>query len=42
MLELWEMRRTPFIAIAPSSNLTRSGSTQLGPIYGLNSTKLRT
>ena len=27
MLELWGMRSTPFIAIAPRSTLLRSGST---------------
>ena len=31
VLELWGMRSTPFIAIAPRSTLARSGSTWQGP-----------
>ena len=32
----------PFTPIAPKSILARNGSTWLGPIYGLNRTKLYT
>ena len=40
MLELWEMQSThPFIAIAPWSTLTRSGSAWWGHIYGWNRLK---
>ena len=38
MLELWEMQKYPFIAIAPRSTPSRSGSTWESPIYGSNRT----
>ena len=42
MLELWGMRSTPFIAIAPRFTQARSGSTWQGPNYGSNRTILST
>ena len=38
MLDLWVMQSTLFFAIAPRSTLAQSGSTWLGPIYGLKRT----
>ena len=42
MLELWGMQSNPFIAIAPRSILTRSGSNWENPIHGSNRSKLHT
>ena len=38
LLELWGNAEYPFIAIAPTSNLIRSGSTSKSPINALNRT----
>ena len=42
MLGLWAMQSTPFIATASRTTLAQNGRTWLGPIYGLNRTKLHT
>ena len=40
IMEPWEKRNTPFIAIATRSTLAQSGSTWYGPINGSYRTKL--